>query len=396
MFLKRLFTQAYVSKQPFDPANLTLLLETHQYVQAADHLYLAIQHTNNDALAHLLTAARQMCLSLERYRAEIALHRRAEEEAISHESEARTQLLTIMKMISEFVVSSAPHTNGYDAAIVTNSPPMALPVEPIAPPRSWLADDRQHQLVVYCLGTFQVYRDDKPVESWPGRKSILIFKYLLMNRTRPTHKEALMERFWPDADTEAARNNLNVAIYGLRQTLRNGDTDFSFVLFQNDCYGLNPDLQIWLDSEAFLIQHDSAVRFEQQGGEDEAFRHYTAAEQLYQGSFLPEDLYEDWIEVMRTDLQNAYLHVLDRLSCYHLEHGDYTASAAICSKMLKVDPCLEEACCRLMRCYSRQGQSYLALRQYHLCAKALEAELDMTPMPATTSLYEQIRAGAAV
>jgi DNA-binding SARP family transcriptional activator len=45
-----------------------------------------------------------------------------------------------------------------------------------------------------------------------------------------------------------------------------------------------------------------------------------------------------------------------------------------------------------MRCYLRQGQRHLALRQYHLCVEALEQELDVPPMPATVELYRQIRA----
>ena len=44
-----------------------------------------------------------------------------------------------------------------------------------------------------------------------------------------------------------------------------------------------------------------------------------------------------------------------------------------------------------MRCYSRQGQPHLALRQYRACVEALQAELGVDPTPATTELWEQIR-----
>jgi DNA-binding SARP family transcriptional activator len=44
-----------------------------------------------------------------------------------------------------------------------------------------------------------------------------------------------------------------------------------------------------------------------------------------------------------------------------------------------------------MRCYSRQGQQHLALRQYQICVEALRLELDVAPAPATTQLVEQIR-----
>jgi DNA-binding SARP family transcriptional activator len=55
------------------------------------------------------------------------------------------------------------------------------------------------------------------------------------------------------------------------------------------------------------------------------------------------------------------------------------------------DRCREEAHRRLMRCYTRQGQPHLALRQYQACADALDQDLGVDPDPATVSLAEQIR-----
>jgi DNA-binding SARP family transcriptional activator len=44
-----------------------------------------------------------------------------------------------------------------------------------------------------------------------------------------------------------------------------------------------------------------------------------------------------------------------------------------------------------MRCFSRQGQPHLALRQYLACAEALDRELGVDPDPATVALAAQIR-----
>jgi DNA-binding SARP family transcriptional activator len=44
-----------------------------------------------------------------------------------------------------------------------------------------------------------------------------------------------------------------------------------------------------------------------------------------------------------------------------------------------------------MRCYSRQGQPHLALRQYQACADALRRELLVDPEPATAELARQLR-----
>jgi DNA-binding SARP family transcriptional activator len=90
-------------------------------------------------------------------------------------------------------------------------------------------------------------------------------------------------------------------------------------------------------------------------------------------------------------LQENYLILLDGLGRYYYDQEDYAACTTICRKILIVDPCFEDAHRQLMRCYSRQGQRYLALRQYHLCVEALNEELEANPTSATTELYERIR-----
>jgi DNA-binding SARP family transcriptional activator len=229
------------------------------------------------------------------------------------------------------------------------------------------------------------------VDDWPSNKGKAIFKYLVTHRERPVVKEVLMELFWPGAHPDAARNNLNVAIYGLRQALRKSRPSYSHVLFQDDCYLLNPDLQIWIDVEEFTERNETAHEMEQRGDQIAAMREYHAAETLYEGEFLEEDRYEDWVLARRQRLEDDYLGLLDQLGRYYLDQEEETACAIVCRKMLAVDPCREEAHRTLMRCYKRQGQPYLALRQYHFCVETLKAELDVPPSQETTALYQQVR-----
>jgi DNA-binding SARP family transcriptional activator len=251
-------------------------------------------------------------------------------------------------------------------------------------------------LSVYCLGPFRVYQDEQPIRDWPSSKGKCIFKYLIMHRERPAAKEVLMERFWPAADPDAARNNLNVAIYGLRQALRQTRPSFSHVLFQDDCYLLNPDLHIWVDSDEFRERFRTGQILEQRGELALALREYRAAEFLYQGEFFEEDRYADWLFAQRQRLQDYYLSLLDRLSRIYLDQEDFAACVGACQKMLAIDSCREEAHRRLMCCYSRQGQPYLALRQYHLCAEKLKEELDVSPTERTELLYQRVRKGRRI
>lgn len=255
----------------------------------------------------------------------------------------------------------------------------------------------QHQsqpsLIIHCLGRFRVYNGGESVDDWPSHKGESVFKYLVAHRERPVAKEVLMDVFWPEFDADAARNNLNVAIYGLRQALRGLNPELSYVLFQNDSYVLNPDIEVWVDVEEFESRVEAAQRLDARGETPAATREYQAAEALYQGDFLADDRYDDWVLRRRQSLKETYLTVLEWLGRYYLERSDYDMCVTVSKKLFAVEPCREETHRRLMRCYSRQGQRYLALRQYHRCEEALAEELDADPSQTTVELYERIRKG---
>jgi DNA-binding SARP family transcriptional activator len=249
-------------------------------------------------------------------------------------------------------------------------------------------------LVLYCLGPFRVYQNDELITSWNGLKGQCILKYLVTQGRRPVTKDILMDLFWRDADPEAARRNLHQAIYGLRQTLRRGHPDFQHIQFENDCYLLNPEMGIWLDSTEFEKHVQAGRRLETAGSLAEAMMEYGIAEGLYQGDFLEEDLYEDWPKVRREHIRTAYLDIAGRLSKHYIQQGEHTAAIALCQKILVRDNCHEEAHHRLMRCYLAQGQRHLAVRQYQTCTETLKEELDLTPSEETTALYRHIIAAA--
>jgi len=290
----------------------------------------------------------------------------------------------------EAEISTPPSAKKFDEPSI---PPKEEVETPTAGP---VVEEKQEApdmptLIIYCLGPFRVYQDDQPVNDWSSSKGKVVFKYLVTHRERPVPKEVLMDLFWAAADPDAARNNLNVAIYGLRQTLHKTRKDFSHVLFQEDHYLLNPELHIWLDVEAFMEHLKMAKSLEQRREMALAVREYRAAEALYQGEFLAEDRYEEWVFPLRQRLQDDYMHLLDRLSLYYLDQEAYDACVTMCDKILVIEPGREEAHLRLMHCYHQQGQRYLALRQYHLCMEALARELDVDPSQPTIELYKRIR-----
>ncbi|MDR3578055.1 MAG: BTAD domain-containing putative transcriptional regulator [Anaerolineaceae bacterium] len=255
-----------------------------------------------------------------------------------------------------------------------------------------LHDSRPDQdcLKVILLGPFCVTMNGRILDHWAHNKGRAIFKYLVVHRSQLSSREMLMDTFWPDATPESARNNLNVALHNLRQTLTiSGEAPL--IQFQDGGYRLSPDLKVWLDIEEFEERVHEGRKLETSGLNTAALQEYEKAIALYKGDFLEDDPYNEWAVLTREHLRVAFLDTLDRSSQMYFSLSDYDACISLCQIILSYDSCREDAHCRLMRCYSRLDQVYLALRQYQECVDLLKAELNVSPADTTTSLYNKIR-----
>jgi DNA-binding SARP family transcriptional activator len=207
-------------------------------------------------------------------------------------------------------------------------------------------------------------------------------------------KDVLFELFWPAQEPEACRRNLHQAIYSLRHTLRRYRPRVRYVLFEDDCYFLNEEVEIWIDADAFSEHVSNAQRLEEEALTEEALGEYGNAVSLYHGHLFEESLYDDWMSVERERLRSEFRLAVGRLVDSYIERAEFSAAVALCQKALSLDRCDEDAHRRLMRCYEAQGQRHLALRQFGACAGALRADLNLAPDDATKALHERLKQGA--
>jgi DNA-binding SARP family transcriptional activator len=259
-----------------------------------------------------------------------------------------------------------------------------------SPGRRTAGAEASPTLTVHLLGKLRVMLNGVSVSDWPSRRGRSVFKYLLTHRNPWPSREMLMEAFWPNAVPESARNNLNVAVHGLRRALR-AAADVPVVVLDGGTYRLHPDVHLWLDVDEFEHCVGRWRELEASGDLAGATTEYELAASLYQGDFLADDPYEEWPVLARERLQLAYLDTLGRLSYLYFSHAQYGTCAVLCQRIIELDPCREDAHRRLMHCYSRQDQPQLALRLYWVCVEALRDELGIEVSPATVELHERIR-----
>jgi DNA-binding SARP family transcriptional activator len=263
------------------------------------------------------------------------------------------------------------------------------PRESLRTTRGKQDDGHAPSLTAHLLGSMRLALNDISLDDWPLGRGRALFKYLLTHRDPWPPREVLMEAFWPGATPEAARNNLNVALHGLRRTLRTAG-DIQVVVFKQGTYRLHADLRLWVDVDEFERRVRAGRQLETVEELAGAMSQYEVAAALYQGDFLADDPYEDWAFPTRERLRLAYLDTINRLSRLYFSQGRYAACTTLCQRIVERDPCREDAHRRLIRCYSRQGQPHLALRQYRICVEALRAELGVDPAWETIDLHQRI------
>ena len=402
------------------------MVRSRQYRQAAaliDTAGNAATAETTTLLNQTLSAAQQICLACDRFLQETHLLQHASQLAADQERELGEHLMIILQeSLSQLVIAPAipepaqerepiaapdatsdrPHglwhrlhrlLSAREGHLLTHDITPGAADEsgegaPGLPPAP--GAERPPTFVVFGLGQFRFYDGDRAIREWPNRKSKSVLKFLLLHGEQPVRKDVLMEAFWPDHEPSAARNNLNVAIYTLRQALRGAAAERSTILFHDESYTLHPDLGVWLDVDEFRHRTAAGRRAMRRGHLEEAVREYETAVELYQGDLLEEDIYEAWTEQPRRALRETTVDALNFLSGYYYEAGRDAACVGYCRKLLLMEPADEAIHRRLMHAYARQNQRYLAIRQYQQCVEALREQLDVEPDAETVQLYERI------
>jgi PAS domain S-box-containing protein len=251
------------------------------------------------------------------------------------------------------------------------------------------------RLQVYCLGSLRVCSTSKQIQQWQSQRAKSVFEYLVTKRKSPVIKDKLMEALWPDYNARAAANNLKTSIHDLRQTLSPliDSPDFPCVLFSNDAYLINPEIDLAVDAEDFEKLWLAGKKLEKEENSSEAIKAFESAEALYQGDYLQEELYDEWIVPKRESLKDIYLLILNKLSDHSMNIADYESCINYCHKILDIDNCREDAYRLLMCCYSRLGQKNKAVRWYETCTKTLNSELNSSPSDETTLFYARLKKG---
>ena len=235
------------------------------------------------------------------------------------------------------------------------------------------------ELSLALLGPPVVKRDGAPV-TFDTRKAIALLALLAVTGREHT-REQVADLLWPDADEAKARGSL-------RRTLSVAAAAVGPALaITRTTVGLVPaavDVDV-REFETLLTRKDAAALERGVG--------------LYRDDFLagftvrdcPD--FEDWQASVREELKQLLARGLQRLVAACVAAGELERAIGHARRWLQLDQLHEPAHQAMIRLYEWTGQRSAAMRQYRSLVHVLDRDLAVRPLPETTQLYEDVRAG---
>ncbi|MFF6883544.1 ATP-binding protein [Streptomyces sp. NPDC012421] len=241
-------------------------------------------------------------------------------------------------------------------------------------------------LRLHLMGGFKVTRDAGPAaeERWQRPNARTLVKLLAVTPGHRLHREQAMEICWPDADPPAALRSLRVALHAARHALEPElppRAASSYLVSDGSLLLLDPRT-VWIDTD----DAEEAALAALASGDRAAL---TDAVRRFHGELLPEDRYAPWAQPRRDRLAGLERRVLLALATAQLAAEAHQEATATVERVLAADPSEEAAHRILMASYLGRGLRRLAVRQYHRCREALDAELGIRPGAETESLHRR-------
>ncbi|MEQ8222856.1 MAG: HD domain-containing phosphohydrolase [Candidatus Eremiobacterota bacterium] len=249
-------------------------------------------------------------------------------------------------------------------------------------------------ITIYGFGVPAVFLKGEFIEDneWKTKKVKLLFLYLILQWTHKVSEDKIIDMFWPDSPVDKARQNLYNAVHHVRKIVskRLAIPPKGIIHIHHSTYQINTDLSCWYDVNEFEKLYNSGMIKGEQGYVDKSISDFREAVELYRGRFL-ETYYDDWAIQYGYEFQEKFVYMLKEISRNYMENGNYQQAINYAQKVLKEDPCDQEAYCLIMESYFIQGKSEQVVRHYLLCSQTLQEEVDIKPSRKVTEIYLKAR-----
>jgi len=239
-----------------------------------------------------------------------------------------------------------------------------------------------HGIKIITLGQFKIVMPNGKEYYPSGRSNRLwsLFKFLLINTNKGITTDAIIENAYPQIDYIDPNNAVHNMIYRLRKLLA-AESVFNnsqeIITFKGGCYKINLAEDVWLD----FVELEASFNAAEVSKADplRAIDHYRTAFDIYNGDFLPELCYEDWVVPKRIFYRSLYLKIILSLSKLYSDQKSYDDIIQLCQKALTIEPFEEEIHIQLIQNLVRVGRVRQAKDHYENIVAAFAKEFGIQP-----------------
>lgn len=247
-------------------------------------------------------------------------------------------------------------------------------------------------LSLFLFGPPRIEIDGTAI-SFDTRKAVALVAYLAITQQQHS-RDSLAALLWPENDQSHARAALRRTLSPLNKALKGQWLDIG-----RETIGLHFHADLQIDVHIFCrllaecrthghLANEICTACEQP---------LIAAVSLYQNDFLagfslrdsPE--FDDWQLSQSDTLRREFANALESLTRYYSAAHHFDTALLYARRWLTLDRLHEPAHRQLMLLYGWAGQRTAALQQYRECVQVLEQELGVSPLEATTRLYQLMK-----
>jgi len=217
-----------------------------------------------------------------------------------------------------------------------------------------------------------------------------LLEYIITNRYKDNSLDKLIDVLWYEDEIDDPANALKNLAYRLRTVLKEklGIKPSDYILTKHGSYSWNTEANCIIDSDVLeeLVKNTNRNYM----NEDDVCHRYLQAIDIYNGGFMPQACYKEWVRPLAVYYQNLYMEAVEKVSEILLNRFDYLRVEEICIKAISFDMSLEINHANLIKALLGLNNNKKALKHYDYISNFFYDEYGIKPSSIITDLYKDI------
>ncbi len=251
--------------------------------------------------------------------------------------------------------------------------------------------DTERTIRIHTFGKFYIKYGDDVISQASSRSKKMweLFKFLLSHRSKAFFPEVILAKLWPETQYSDPNLVMRAQLFRLRQALnaKPGKPSLSSnLVFSQGCYSWENKINYWFDVDEFehLVNEAEAMP---DHNIDQAISYYQRAIALYNGEYLPELSYSEWLEPLRSYYHEVFLSAVLKLIDLLKSKQDYARIIKVCDKAISIDYFEEILHVKLIETLLAEEQITRARAHYNEVTSAFYREMGIKPSEQMKSIY---------